>query len=80
MDVENRAQLEERRGTEESRAEFTWGCWLGLERALASWRKASKCRGAGAAAKGIEVGKASVGRCLAYRWREYKGRIYKMYI
>lgn len=61
-------------------AEFTCGCWLGLKRGLASQRNASKCRRAGAIAKGIEVGKAPMGRCLAYRLREYKSYIDKMYI
>lgn len=63
---------------EESRAEFTCGYGLGLEQALAAGRNASKRGRAGATAKGIEVGKASVGGCLAYRWREHKGHIYKI--
>lgn len=53
------------REREESRAESTCGCGLGLERALAAGRNASKRGRAGATAKGIEVGKASVGGCLA---------------
>lgn len=68
------------REREESRAESTCGCGLGLERALAAGRNASKRGRAGATAKGIEVGKASVGGCLAYRWREHKVHIYKMNI
>lgn len=56
-------------------AEFTCGCWLGLEWGLASQRNASKCRRAGATAKGIEVGKGPVGRCLAPKaWECSKGR------
>lgn len=42
-----------------------WGHRLGLERGLASWRNASKCRRAGATTEGIEVGKAPMGRRLA---------------
>ena len=60
----------ERERGEVGGAEFTWGHRLGRERGLASRRNASKRRGAGAAAKGIEVGKAPVGRRLACRWRE----------
>lgn len=57
-------------------AELTWGRRLGLERGLASWRNASKCRRAGATTEGIEVGKAPMGRRLACRWREYEGYVY----
>lgn len=78
MDVDNWMQLGERKGTGE--AEFTCGCGLGLERGLASQRNASKCRRAGATAKGIKVGKGPVGWCLAYRCKEYKGYVYNMYI
>lgn len=54
-----------RRGTKWSHLAAPCGCWLGLERALASWKNASESRRPGATAKGIEVGKASMGRCLA---------------
>lgn len=53
--------------------QFTCGPWLGLEGGLGGGREAPEGRRAGtAAAEGIEVGEAPMGRCLAYRWKEYK--------
>ena len=60
MGVDNGMQLPERK--EARGAELTWGRRLGLERGLASWRNASKCRRARATTEGIEVGKAPMGR------------------
>jgi hypothetical protein len=51
---------------------FTCRGRLGLEWRLDGWREASEGGRARAAAEGIEVGKASMGRSLAYWRRGYK--------
>lgn len=78
MDVDSGMQLPERK--EAGGAVLTWGCRLGLERGLTSWRNASKCRRAGTTTEGIKVGKAPMGRCLACRWREYESYVYIKYM